>query len=212
MREWLNKLDQHLPVRYATWLFCVVAMLLSLLAFIAMGQGLLLVLLFGALTVVGWHDTLQSKRSVLRNYPVIGHVRFLLEFIRPEIRQYFIEPDNEAAPFSRAAALAGLPARQGRARQAALRHAARRACERLRVDQPLDRADRRGQPRLSRDHRRRSCPALRGQHLQHLGDELRLAVGQRHPGAERAAPDAAASRTTPAKARSASTTASTAAT
>jgi glutamate synthase domain-containing protein 2 len=38
---------------------------------------------------------------VLRNYPVIGHLRFLLEFIRPEIRQYFIESDNEAAPFSR---------------------------------------------------------------------------------------------------------------
>jgi hypothetical protein len=37
----------------------------------------------------------------LRNYPVIGHLRFLLEFIRPEIRQYFIESDNEAAPFSR---------------------------------------------------------------------------------------------------------------
>jgi glutamate synthase domain-containing protein 2 len=38
---------------------------------------------------------------VLRNYPVIGHLRFLLEFIRPEIRQYFIESDHEAAPFSR---------------------------------------------------------------------------------------------------------------
>jgi glutamate synthase domain-containing protein 2 len=38
---------------------------------------------------------------VLRNYPVIGHLRFLLEFIRPEIRQYFIESDREARPFSR---------------------------------------------------------------------------------------------------------------
>jgi len=38
---------------------------------------------------------------VLRNYPVIGHLRFLLEYIRPEMRQYFIEGDNEAAPFSR---------------------------------------------------------------------------------------------------------------
>ncbi|HEY9181652.1 MAG TPA: FMN-binding glutamate synthase family protein, partial [Gammaproteobacteria bacterium] len=39
--------------------------------------------------------------SVLRNYPLIGHLRFLLEFIRPEIRQYFIESDNEETPFSR---------------------------------------------------------------------------------------------------------------
>ena len=44
---------------------------------------------------------MQTSASVLRNYPVIGHLRFLLEFIRPEIRQYFIESDNEAAPFSR---------------------------------------------------------------------------------------------------------------
>ena len=68
---------------------------------VATGYGWLLVLLFGGLTVLGWRDTLQTQRSVLRNYPVIGHLRFLLEYIRPEIRQYFIESDNEAAPFSR---------------------------------------------------------------------------------------------------------------
>jgi glutamate synthase domain-containing protein 2 len=51
--------------------------------------------------VIGVRDLRQSQRSVLRNYPVIGHVRYLMEFIRPEIRQYFIESDNEAAPFSR---------------------------------------------------------------------------------------------------------------
>ena len=39
---------------------------------------------------------------MLRNYPVIRHLRFLFEYIRPEIRQYFIESDGEATPFSRA--------------------------------------------------------------------------------------------------------------
>ena len=39
--------------------------------------------------------------SILRNYPIIGHLRFLLEYIRPEIRQYFIEGDNDQTPFSR---------------------------------------------------------------------------------------------------------------
>ncbi len=101
MREWLDRLDQLLPVRYAVWALCALATLLSLLATMAMGYGLLPVLLFGGLTLLGWRDTVQTKRSVLRNYPVIGHVRYLLEYIRPEIRQYFIEPDNEAAPFSR---------------------------------------------------------------------------------------------------------------
>ena len=39
--------------------------------------------------------------ALLRNYPVIGHLRFMLEYVRPEIRQYFIESDTEAHPFSR---------------------------------------------------------------------------------------------------------------
>ena len=43
----------------------------------------------------------KARHAVLRNYPVIGHIRFLLEYIRPEIRQYFIESDNESHPFSR---------------------------------------------------------------------------------------------------------------
>ena len=50
--------------------------------------------------VAGW-DLLQRRHTILRNYPLIGHLRFLLEFIRPEIRQYFIEADNEETPFSR---------------------------------------------------------------------------------------------------------------
>jgi glutamate synthase domain-containing protein 2 len=58
-------------------------------------------LAFGALTVVGIRDLIQTRHAILRNYPVVGHLRFFLEFIRPEMRQYFIESDTEAAPFSR---------------------------------------------------------------------------------------------------------------
>ena len=46
-------------------------------------------------------DTRQSRHAVLRNYPVIGHMRVCLEFIRPDMRQYLIEVANESAPFSR---------------------------------------------------------------------------------------------------------------
>ena len=46
-------------------------------------------------------DTRQSQHAVLRNYSVIGHRRFCLEFIRPEMRQYLIEHANESAPFLR---------------------------------------------------------------------------------------------------------------
>lgn len=53
------------------------------------------------LVVLGLHDLLQTRHAVLRNYPIIGHFRFMFEEIRPEIRQYFIESDTERVPFSR---------------------------------------------------------------------------------------------------------------
>ena len=53
------------------------------------------------LTVIGVHDLTQTRHSILRNYPIVGHFRFFFEEIRPEIRQYLIESDTEAVPFSR---------------------------------------------------------------------------------------------------------------
>ncbi len=47
------------------------------------------------------HDVLQRRHAILRNYPVIGHIRWMAELVRPEIRQYLIEADEDAAPFSR---------------------------------------------------------------------------------------------------------------
>lgn len=46
-------------------------------------------------------DLTQKKHSILRNYPIAGHARFLLETIRPEIQQYFIERNWDGRPFSR---------------------------------------------------------------------------------------------------------------
>jgi glutamate synthase domain-containing protein 2 len=101
MFAWLKRLDQHVPVRYFAWLACAVVLLLATFSWVAFGVGGALALVFLFLTLLGVRDTQQARHSVLRNYPVIGHLRFLLEFIRPELRQYFIEGDNEAAPFSR---------------------------------------------------------------------------------------------------------------
>jgi glutamate synthase domain-containing protein 2 len=61
-----------------------------------------LIVISGGLSLVGIIDVIQSRQSIRRNYPILAHFRFLFEYIRPEIRQYFIESDNEAAPFSRA--------------------------------------------------------------------------------------------------------------
>jgi glutamate synthase domain-containing protein 2 len=54
-----------------------------------------------ALVAVGIHDLTQTNHSILRNYPVSAHFRFIFESIRPELRQYFFEGDKDGTPFSR---------------------------------------------------------------------------------------------------------------
>ena len=97
----LHKLNAIFPIRYTALALCAFALLLSLFALLVFGTGLGALLLSGGLVALGVQDLRQTQRSILRSYPIIGHLRFALEFIRPEIRQYFIESDNDAAPFSR---------------------------------------------------------------------------------------------------------------
>jgi glutamate synthase domain-containing protein 2 len=98
----LKFLDSIFPVRFMPLAACGFGLLLSLFALVVFGSGGLWFVLFAGLLATGVYDLRQTKRAVLRSYPVIGHLRFMLEFIRPEIRQYFIESDSEATPFSRA--------------------------------------------------------------------------------------------------------------
>lgn len=60
-----------------------------------------LVLVCLAILALGAHDLTQTRHAILRNYPVAAHLRFLLEHIRPEMRQYFFEGDKDGAPFPR---------------------------------------------------------------------------------------------------------------
>ena len=57
--------------------------------------------MFGFFAVLGTHDLVQTRHSVLRNYPIAAHLRFLLEHMRPEMRQYFFEDEKEGMPFCR---------------------------------------------------------------------------------------------------------------
>ncbi len=54
-----------------------------------------------ALTLLGLHDLFNTRHAILRSYPIAAHLRFLLEDIRPEIRQYFFEDEKHGTPFSR---------------------------------------------------------------------------------------------------------------
>ena len=53
------------------------------------------------IVVVIAYDVTQKKHAILRNFPLIGHFRYWLEFIGPELRQYIVASNNEELPFSR---------------------------------------------------------------------------------------------------------------
>ena len=89
---------------WTAWLLCLLGLLACMIWLLREGAGAARfgVAVFAVLVAIGIRDLRQPQRAILRNYPVIGHLRFFMEYIRPEIRQYFIESDTEAAPFSRA--------------------------------------------------------------------------------------------------------------
>ena len=55
----------------------------------------------GPLFILGVYDVIQARHTLWRNYPIISHMRWLFEGIRPEIRQYLIESDADSFPFNR---------------------------------------------------------------------------------------------------------------
>jgi glutamate synthase domain-containing protein 2 len=92
-------------LRYAliTWPAILVVVLGALMAIFPGQIWWLLPLMFLCIAsvAVGFHDLTQTRHAVLRNYPVAAHLRFLLESIRPEMRQYFFEGDKDGTPFPR---------------------------------------------------------------------------------------------------------------
>ncbi len=59
------------------------------------------VLLIVPLMLLWVYDVRQKKHAILRNFPIMGHMRYILEFFRPEVQQYFIADDEEEKPFNR---------------------------------------------------------------------------------------------------------------
>ena len=88
--------------RYAFFACCVLFTLLSLPWLGAHTWLWPLTLISGLLSLVGVNDLLQTRQAVRRNYPILGNIRYLVEAIRPEIRQYLLEADGDELPFSRA--------------------------------------------------------------------------------------------------------------
>ena len=140
---------------------------------------------FAVLFVLGWVDFKQTKQAVRRNYPLTGRLRYGLEYIRPELRQYFLEDDEEKLPFSRnqramVYARSKVPKRQARLWQHQ-GHVPRA----IRVDHALSAAHRAGSGELQDHGGRTPMPAalcfVTAQHFRH---ELRGFVAQRDQGPE----------------------------
>ncbi len=90
-----------IPLRYLGYIVCLVAFAASLICLPHSAMWGWPAAIFGSLSVLGTWDLIQRKRTISRNYPVLAHLRYCLESIGPEIRQYFIESDTDERPFSR---------------------------------------------------------------------------------------------------------------
>lgn len=58
-------------------------------------------IVLGGLGAVALYDVIQRKHAILRNFPILGHFRYLLEAIGPELRQYIVTDNDSERPFSR---------------------------------------------------------------------------------------------------------------
>ena len=79
----LHQLNEIYPIRYTVFGLCVLGLLACLFSLVVFGSGGTLAVLLLIPVGVGIYDLVQDRRSVLRNYPVIGHLRYMLEYVRP---------------------------------------------------------------------------------------------------------------------------------
>jgi glutamate synthase domain-containing protein 2 len=82
-------------------LVCTLALAFAVLGLVVDPWWALPLVVLVPLIGVGIADLIQVHHAILRNYPIIGHIRFMLEAIRPELRQYIIEDERDPLPFSR---------------------------------------------------------------------------------------------------------------
>jgi len=88
-------------MRRIFWIISALTLSAHILSFWVSPWLLSLTLITLPIFILGLVDMHQTKQSIRRNFPVIGHMRYLFEMIRPEINQYFVESNTDGTPFSR---------------------------------------------------------------------------------------------------------------
>ncbi|HJT98452.1 MAG TPA: FMN-binding glutamate synthase family protein [Rhodanobacteraceae bacterium] len=93
-------MEKLLPARYLALALAIVAFALVLLRWPDGVAWKVAAIAFGALAAFGVVDLVQKRSTLRRNYPLLAHIRFFFEYVRPMLRQYIVESDNEEVPFS----------------------------------------------------------------------------------------------------------------
>ncbi len=91
----------HVPARKVFVISSVVAVSLIEIGSLYTPVAYWAYLIVGPLVLLGIRDMGQKKHAIKRNFPIIGNIRYLFEFIRPEINQYFVESNLDGRPFNR---------------------------------------------------------------------------------------------------------------
>jgi glutamate synthase domain-containing protein 2 len=90
-------------MRYAAFAVSLLGILVFGIAIASWGHWITYIFfaLCVGLSLLGFHDLFQRQHSLKRNYPILANLRFILEKVRPEIRQYFLESDIDGKPYNR---------------------------------------------------------------------------------------------------------------
>jgi glutamate synthase domain-containing protein 2 len=83
-------------LRFAPFVIAILALIATVIA-----GWIVVSVVLAVIVAVGIYDLVQRKHSILRNYPLLGHARFALEKLRPELQQYFIERNTDGRPYDR---------------------------------------------------------------------------------------------------------------
>lgn len=96
-----QKFFNRFVIRQIIWAFVITYLLFSLYLVIFKEYNFLILVFPGILFGLAFVDAFQTKHTIRKNYPIIGRLRYMLESIRPEMRQYFFEGELDGKPFNR---------------------------------------------------------------------------------------------------------------
>ena len=88
-------------MRYLFYRLAVLLLAVEVLFYFFLPNALWTLIIVAPILFIGLRDSFTKKNTIRKNFPILGNLRYLLEKIRPEIMQYFVETDTEGRPINR---------------------------------------------------------------------------------------------------------------